>query len=126
MRGALKISGVRVQSLQFIENMRFQNEPYGRYKYAPCQKEPVLYASVYALLTRHLYNDLSNLTKKQREEWTEYIKSFQSDDGWFRDPAVECELADSADWWGWRHMTYHTIMALTCLGAVTDKPFSIL
>ena len=76
MRGALKISGVRVQSLQFIENMRFQNEPYGRYKYAPCQKEPVLYASVYALLTRHLYNDLSNLTKKQREEWTEYIKSF--------------------------------------------------
>lgn len=86
-----------MRTLQFIESMRFKNGPYGRYRYAPCQKSPVLYASVYAVLTRHLYNDLFDLTTQQREEWIEYIKSMQSDDGLFRDPAVECKLADSVD-----------------------------
>ncbi|OGV67791.1 MAG: hypothetical protein A2283_22310 [Lentisphaerae bacterium RIFOXYA12_FULL_48_11] len=126
IRDSLKMTDVRAQTLRFVESMRFWDQPYGRYRYAPCQKSAVLYASTYAVLTRHLYGDLFSLTARQREEWIAYIKSFQSDDGLFRDPAVECELADTADWWGWRHLTLHAVMALTCLGAVPDKPFGIL
>jgi prenyltransferase beta subunit len=126
IRNGLKIENIRKQTLNFIENMRLKNEPYGRYAYAPSQTKPVLYASLYAVLTRHLYNDLSTLTNEEKKEWAEYIKSFQSDDGWFRDPEIDCELAESADWWGWRHMTAHAIMALGCLGVVAEKQFSIL
>jgi hypothetical protein len=126
IRNGLKIENIRKKTLEFIETMRLKNEPYGRYKYSPCQTKSVLYASLYAALTRHLYNDLSDLTKTQKKEWAEYIKSFQCDDGWFRDPAIECELAESADWWGWRHMTAHAIMALSCLDTVAEKQFLIL
>lgn len=126
IRDGLTMSDVRARSLHFVESMRLKEEPYGRYRYAACQKSPILYASVFAALTRHLYGDLAGLTAQQRGEWIGYIKSFQCEDGWFRDPEVDCELADSVDWWGWRHLTFHTVMALACLGGVADKEFEIL
>ena len=113
-------------TLKYIESMRQQGEPYGRYRYAACQQSPVLYASVYAALARHLYGDLTGLSTQQRSEWIAYIRSFQCDDGWFRDAAVDCELADSVDWWGWRHLSFHAVMALTCLGGVAGKEFAFL
>lgn len=120
------IFDIRASTLNYIESMRQKSEPYGRYKYASCQQKPVLYASIYATLTRHLYKDFEALTKEQRDEWIGYIKSFQCEDGWFRDPEIDCELADSVDWWGWRHLTFHAVMALACLGGVADKEFKIL
>jgi len=105
--------------------MRIKDSPYGRYRYCASQKKPILYASLYAVLTRHLYNDL-DLTKKQRKEWIEYIQSFQDDDGLFKDPAVENEIAANSDWWGWRHLTLHAVMGLTALGAVAKKKFKFV
>lgn len=117
---------IRSKTLDFIESMRINDVPYGRYKYSPSQSEPVLYASLYALLTRHLYRDLNQLTTVQKYEWAHYIKSFQDDDGWFRDPAINNELAGTVEWWGWMHMTFHAIMALSCLGECVSKKFKFL
>ncbi len=126
IRNGLKTEAIKNQTLQFIENMRFKDTPYGIYKYSPCQTTPVLYASLYAAMTRHLYNDFADLTIQEKNEWVQYIKSYQCDDGWFRDPEIKCDLAESADWWGWKHMTFHAIMALSCLDAIADKKFSVL
>lgn len=126
LKNGLNILSTRVRTLSYTESMRLQGNPYGQYKYAGCQLHPVLYASVFAALIRHLYRDLTSLTTEQRNEWIGYIKSFQCEDGWFRDSVVDCELADSVGWWGWQHLTFLAVMALTCLGGVADKGFKIL
>ncbi len=111
----------RGQVLNFMESMRLDGPPYGRYRYAPGQTEPVLYASCYAALTRHLFGELDALTPEQHAEWVAYIQSFQDDDGMFRDPVVACELAETGTGWGWRHLTLHVLMALVTLGAKPSK-----
>ncbi len=126
MRSGFDIVELRSRSLDYVESMRLQGSPYGRYRYAGGQRDSVLYASVFAALTRHVYGDLASLTTQQRNEWVAYIKAFQSDDGLFRDPEVDCELAASVDWWGWQHLSFHTVTALSCLGGVADKRFKIL
>ena len=126
LKKGLEIKEIREKTLNYIESMRVKDEPYGKYRYSESQKYPVLYASLYAALTRHLYRDLDTLTEKQRKEWIDYIQSFQDDDGLFKDTAVENEIAASCDWWGWRHLTLHALMALTVLGATAMKRFKII
>jgi len=120
------IEEIRERTLKYIENLRIKENSYGQYRYCSRQKLPVLYASCYAALTRHLYRDLESLTEKQRKEWVEYIQSFQSDNGLFRDPNIENDIAENSDWWGWRHLTVHALMALNALGAVAKKRLMIL
>ena len=122
----LSMSEIREKSLDFVENMRFQARPYGLFRYSSSSQRPLLYASVYACLLRHLYNDISQLSFSERQEWIRYIQGHQHDDGLFRDAAVANQLADTADWWGWRHLTLHTVMALTALGSVAQKPLKFL
>lgn len=122
----LDIKEIREKTLDYTESMQIKNTAYGQYRYSKSQKKPVLYASIYAVLIRHLYKDLDSLTEKQRREWIDYIQSFQDNDGLFKDPAVENEIANNTDWWGWRHLTLHAIMALTALNSVTKKKFKIL
>ena len=52
--------------LDFCESMRVPGAPYGRYRYAPSQTQPVLYASCCAVLTRHLLGELDSITSEQR------------------------------------------------------------
>ena len=66
------INEIRKRTLNYIESMRIKESPYGQYKYSQSQTEPVLYASLYAALTRHLYSDLDKISVKQRKEWTEH------------------------------------------------------
>jgi len=106
--------------------MRTSSDVPGRYRYASSQQVPVLYASLYAVLARHLYGDMKNFRDDEREAWSEYICAFQEDDGLFRDPAVANEIAEIEDWWGWRHMTLHVAMALTALGTIIPRPFVFL
>ena len=73
IKHGLTIAKVRKKTLQFTESLRLPNGPYGRYKYAPGQDNPILYASLYAALTRHLYNDLTDLSTNDRQEWINYI-----------------------------------------------------
>jgi len=122
----LNIQEIRKKTLNYIETMRVKDVPYGQYKYSHGQNEPVLYASIYAALTRHLYRDIDELKEKQRKEWVNYIQSFQDDDGLFKDPAIKNDIAGNVDWWGWRHLTLHALMALTSLGATAEKKFKIL
>jgi hypothetical protein len=121
-----EIEKVRRKTLSYVESMRIKGTEYGKYRYCESVKEPVLYASVYAALTRHLYNDLAGLNEKEKAEWAEYIRSHQSNDGLFRDPQVENKAAETCDWWGWRHMTLHALMALTCLDSKAEKDFKII
>lgn len=122
----LNMEEIKQKTLDYIESMRVKVAPYGQYRYSAIQNKPVLYASLYALLTRYLYRDLEDLTKSQRKEWTEYIQSFQDDDGLFKDPAVDNKISNNSDWWGWRHLTLHALMALKSLGAVAKKKFKII
>jgi hypothetical protein len=108
-------SNWRGRVLRFIESLRLPGQTYGRYRYAPSQSEAVSYASCYAALTRHLLGDLHRLSIAERAAWGHYIQSFQGPDGLFRDPALACDLAEKADWWGWRHLTCHALMALAAL-----------
>ncbi len=87
---------------------------------------PLLYASCYAALTRDLYNHLGLLTHDERQAWVDYINSYQCEDGLFRDPAIACPDADRLDWWGWRHLSLHALMALCALGGVAARPLRLL
>lgn len=93
----LDISEIRDNTLAYIERMRIKERPYGQYTYCESQKHLILYASIYAVLTRHLYRDL-DLTENQRQGWIEYIKSFQDGYGLFKDPNINNEIAINSDW----------------------------
>jgi len=113
---------IRKKTLTYIENMRIKELPYGQYRYSANTKKPVLYASTYAVMTRHLYRDL-NISDEERKEWISYVQSFQDDDGLFKDPVVADSKSVDADWWGWRHLTCHVVVALSALEAVAQKEF---
>ncbi|MBI4652311.1 hypothetical protein HY745_13755 [Candidatus Desantisbacteria bacterium] len=122
-----KIHEIRKKTLKYIEHQRLKESPYGQFRYSESQTKPVLYASLYAALIRSLYRDLDNLSDIQKKEWINYIQSFQSeDDGLFKDNIINNELAADSDWWGWRHLTLHALMALTALGAAAEKKIKII
>ncbi|MCX7825316.1 MAG: hypothetical protein N2689_07135 [Verrucomicrobiae bacterium] len=125
---AATIEQVRAKTLRYIENMRFRDGPFGRYRYAEDMPEPTLYSSTYAAMTRGLYRDLHTLTSAQRREWVAYLQSHQDDDGLYRDPRIFGEgwYKDDPEWCGRRHLTCHVLTALTCLGAVAAKPLRML
>jgi hypothetical protein len=122
----IKIEHIRKNTLRYVESMRIRSDNYGKYLYSYSQKEPVLYASVYAALTRHLYGDLEAISNNERKEWISYIKSHQANDGLFKDQLLNNKMAPKCDWWGWRHLTLHVIMALTALDATVEKKFTFL
>jgi hypothetical protein len=108
--------------LGYIESMRCPKVHAAAYRYAQSSPDPVVYASVYAVLTRDLFDDLKLLSDSQRTSWVEYLQSYQGEDGLFRDPLLRSDLADSADWWGWRHLTNHVYWAYGALGSVPKIP----
>lgn len=116
---------IRSNTLAYIESNHKPEVNAGTYSYKPGGL-PILYASCYAALTRHLYKDLAGIFESSRHEWIRYIQSFQADDGLFRDPVISIPLAEEVDWWGWRHMTLHALMALTALRGVAEKPFDLI
>ncbi|MFC2058401.1 hypothetical protein ACFLTS_02000 [Chloroflexota bacterium] len=109
--------------IEFIESQQIVGYTY---KYAKSQEEAVLYCSIYAVMTLSLFGKLSELPTSDKEDWADYIQSFQCEDGLFRDTSVANELAETEDWWGWRHLTCHAIIALTALNAEAKKHFQIL
>jgi len=119
------LQGIRLRTLSYIESNRKLEISFGAYSYKP-GGPPILYASCYAALTRHLYNDLDALPKSSRQEWISYIQGFQKENGLFLDPMIETPLAEEVDWWGWRHLTLHALMALAALGGSAQKRFELL
>jgi len=50
----------------------------------------------------------------------------QRDDGLYVDPLVENDIAETCEWWGWRHLTAHALVALACLGATSKRKISYI
>jgi hypothetical protein len=99
-----------------VDSLRIQSSPYGQYRYNQRGTKPLLYASVFAALFRHLVGDLEQLTEEERQQWINYINSYQCEDGLFRDSLIANDIAETEDWWGWRHLTFHALMSLNALG----------
>ena len=108
----------------FIKSMN-KGDVY-EYWYSRTSSVPSLYSSLYALLYYDLINKEEVLRRETKEKWIKYIRSFQSDDGLLRDRAVSNDIAETEDWWGWRHLTLHGIMGLTALGGRFDKKFKVI
>lgn len=119
------LTDIRKRTLSYVVSNHKSDVSIGAYSYKP-GGVPILYASCYAALTRHLYNDLAGISESSRREWIRYIQDFQTNDGLFRDPAIDIPLAEEIDWWGWRHLTLHVLMSLTTLGGVAEKPFELI
>jgi prenyltransferase beta subunit len=116
---------VKIDTLAYVKSIHKPAINIGAYAYKTGGL-PILYASCYAAMTRHLCNDLDDLRESERKEWIAYIQSYQKDDGIFRDPVIDIPLAAEIDWWGWRHMTLHVLMALTALGGIAEKQFNLI
>jgi hypothetical protein len=111
---------------RFVENLQVKDAPAGRFLYSLHGTAPILYASVYGALLYGLLSKVDDLTVDDRQEWIDYINSFQCEDGLYRDPLVENDIAERIDWWGWRHLSAHVVSALTALGGKTRCPFHFL
>ncbi len=112
---------VRKKTLKYIESMRSGKDCF-HYRYSRSTRKGVLYATCYAVMTRYLYDELT----EDKKEWAFFINSFQADDGLFKDPAVSDSPYINDDWWGFRHLTCHAVIALSCLGSVAEKEFTFL
>jgi hypothetical protein len=116
---------LRQRTLDYIATNEKPEINVGAYSYKP-GGPPLLYSSSFAVLTRHLYNDLDTLTLGERAQWISYIQSFQSDDGFFRDPSLDIPSFTNVYWWGWPHMTLIVLMALNAIGGIAQKRFQII
>jgi hypothetical protein len=110
-------------SLQYIESNKLS--AIGRYSYKP-SGPPLLYASAYAALTLHLTGHIKEISDTECTSWIDYLNSFQGTDGLYRDPLINSELAEHADWWGWRHLSVHVASAVIMLGGLPQRPFHFL
>ncbi len=120
------LTHVKEKTLEYVEKMRVKEQPYGRYCCNDSSSRPVLYASTYAAMTKHLYGDLKNLSERERKEWVIYLQSYQEENGLFTDPiAVNSEFWKEKKWnnYGQLHFALHVIGAFGALGAKIKKPF---
>jgi len=122
---ALDFGAFRRRVLAFSDSLR-SSGTVGEYRYAPSAAAPVLYASVYAAMLHDLLDDLQCREAAEKQLWAAYICGFQCEDGLFRDPRLANGIAETEDWWGWRHLAAHAVTALTCLGGRAPHPFRFL
>jgi len=119
------LSGSLGKALEFCSRLNVDGH-IEKYRYAFLSKQPILYASVYAALHRHLLGDLRNVAPATKRDWATYINSFQCSDGLYRDPFLQNEIAETEDWWGWRHLSAQVVTALTILDTKTKIIFRFL
>ncbi len=128
--GTMNLMLFKRETLDFYEALRCREGGYGRYRYAACQDRPVLYASIYSALARHLLGEVQGFDPNLKNEWIKYIQSFQDDDGFFKDALIahpgSWYVPPHMEWCGWWHLTCHAIIGLTALGKVVEREFSAL
>ena len=100
------------------------------YTYSESAGVPTLYSSIYACMLMGLYGELDGIGSAGRAGWADYLNGFQSDDGFFRDPAISGEEFENdgnwGDGWGIRHLAGHAIIAYARLAATPKYPFRFL
>ena len=118
---SIDLNDVRERTLSYVQKMKSKN---GMYFYSYSRNTPILYASVYAALTRYLYGDY--ISDEEKNDWINYILMHQEEDGLFKDKRIANKLAEKVDWWGWRHLTVHCLMALKAFDVMAPKEFRFL
>ncbi|MCM8817252.1 MAG: hypothetical protein NC913_07065 [Candidatus Omnitrophica bacterium] len=103
-----------------------KGENFYEYFYSKRSTRYTLYSSCYAVMALDLFDELSKINDDMKQLWADYLNSFQDDDGLFKDPVVSDSRYVDCDWWGWRHLTCHIIVALSCLSKVAKKEFKFL
>lgn len=121
-----QLSNMQDAAFRFVEHLQVRGQPAGRYYYSTQGTTAIIYASVYSALLFDLLNRIDDLDVNDRHEWIDYLNSFQCEDGLYRDPVLENDIAESIDWWGWRHLSAHLVSAVTALGGKTRYPFHFL
>jgi hypothetical protein len=114
-RGTLTLPALCDAAVAYVDGMRVirAGELFG-YKFSACSSTGTLYGTVASVLLKHL---LSFGRHAVQEELC-LIRSAQRENGLFFDPAIDTPLAWQEDWWGFRHLTLHCIIAL----ALYDEP----
>jgi prenyltransferase beta subunit len=97
-----------------------------QYKFANSSTESELYSSVYAVMTLGLFDEVKNLNIKDKDSWSNYILSFQKENGLFIDDYLESPLSNKIHYWGWFHLLPHLIIALDYLDIKPKYDFKFL
>lgn len=117
---------IKRETINYLTSLRI-SEHNIEYKFSHSQKHGNLYASVYALLTLDLYDDVKNFSTERRNQWLDYLNSFQNykDGLWYDKRLINEHFADS-DWWGARHLSIHMFAAYTALGSRPKYPITYI
>jgi glycosyltransferase involved in cell wall biosynthesis len=120
----LGIENIKALTLNYIKSMKMPmiGGIFCGYKHSKSTTKAVLYATLSALLVRHLYGDIAS----DIDEQLDYVQKFQCDDGLFRDPVINCNAAETEDCWGWTHLTLHAIMVFALYDKKILKKFSLI
>lgn len=97
-----------------------------KYKFANSRESTELYSSVYAVMTLGLFDEIKNLTDKEKLNWSNYILSFQNENGLFVDDYLNSPLSHKIHYWGWFHLLPHLIIALDYLDVKPKYDFEFL
>ena len=81
-----------------------------------------LKACLYAAAAKVLAYSLFGFDKNSISSEIALIKRHQRPDGLFYDPAIDTPLAWREDWWGFRHLTFHCIIALAVYDEFCQYP----
>lgn len=119
---------LRSSTLRFIRSLKASDSCIGTYRYSAAVSKTTLYASSYAVMTRSLYHDLTDISPEDKTAWIDYFNRHQNDDGLYSDPVIWNQGWYKGDpmWCGRPHLTCHILTALMCLGSIAKKPFLFL
>ena len=86
-------------------------------------EQPIAIASATAVLLLNFLEALDDISVQTRQDWLEYLQSFQQDDGLFEDKVDMAEETQGYPYWALRgHRSRHIAWAIEALGAKLLKP----
>jgi hypothetical protein len=117
--GPTKLCEVVHDALIYCDSLRVtKHSQLVGYKFARSCREASLYGTVGVLLLKHL----AGVPKDQVEDELMCIKRSQIVNGLFYDKCIATTMAETEDWWGWRHLSMLCLMALGLYGVVPKYP----
>jgi len=117
---------LRKSTTKFVTSLRVEDRG-PAYRFSPSVAVPTLYASVFACLTLALHDEVDSLTHLEREQWLEYLDTYQDPiDGLWRDPVVAGADFENGHWWGSRHLVPLILLAYDALGGRSRHPLRFL
>lgn len=118
----------KTRLLGWIESLRVKEGSYGVYRGSSEGSVPTgLYPSFYAAITRYFYRDLEAIGQAEKEEWIDYLASYQdAENGWFDDRSIRFFSSGERGIKEFLHETSFAVSALECLGAKPPFPLGFV